>query len=101
MNLTEGGLFGYCSSKCITRRKVPSSKGVSAGPMMIAFLFGDPGVSREDAEDAEDAVGEGAGRRFSPGHDVVGHRGRGHASGRVGLHALLGRSVSITRGSEA
>jgi len=37
MNLTAGGLFGYCSSKCITRRKVPSSKGVSAGPIMTAF----------------------------------------------------------------
>jgi hypothetical protein len=40
MNLTAGGLFGYCSSKCITSRKVPSSKGVSAGPMMTAFLLG-------------------------------------------------------------
>ena len=38
MNLTPGGLLGYCSSKCITRRNVPSSKGVSAGPMMTAFL---------------------------------------------------------------
>lgn len=38
MNLTPGGLLGYCSSKCITRRKVPSSKGVSAGPMITAFL---------------------------------------------------------------
>nr|AGU10932.1 hypothetical protein [uncultured organism] len=38
MNLTAGGLFGYCSSKCITNRKVPSSKGVSAGPMITAFL---------------------------------------------------------------
>jgi len=37
MNLTCGGLFGYCSSNCITRRNVPSSKGVSAGPMMTAF----------------------------------------------------------------
>lgn len=38
MNLTAGGLFGYCSSKCITRRNVPSSNGVSAGPIMTAFL---------------------------------------------------------------
>lgn len=38
MNLTAGGLFGYCSSKVITSRKVPSSKGVSAGPIMTAFL---------------------------------------------------------------
>lgn len=37
MNLTEGGLLGYCSSKCMTSRNVPSSKGVSAGPMMTAF----------------------------------------------------------------
>lgn len=39
MNLTPGGLFGYCSSKCMTSRKVPSSNGVSAGPMMTAFLY--------------------------------------------------------------
>jgi len=39
MNLTAGGLFGYCSSKCITSLNVPSSKGVSAGPMMTAFLL--------------------------------------------------------------
>lgn len=38
MNFTPGGLLGYCSSKFITRRNVPSSKGVSAGPMMTAFL---------------------------------------------------------------
>src|SRR5271170_7933287 len=38
MNLTAGGLLGYCSSKCMTSRKVPSSNGVSAGPMMTAFL---------------------------------------------------------------
>lgn len=39
MNLTPGGLFGYCSSKCITSLNVPSSKGVSEGPMMTAFLY--------------------------------------------------------------
>jgi hypothetical protein len=39
INFTPGGLFGYASSKCITRRKVPSSKGVSAGPIMTAFLL--------------------------------------------------------------
>lgn len=38
MNLTAGGLFGYCSSKVMTSLKVPSSKGVSAGPIMTAFL---------------------------------------------------------------
>lgn len=38
MNLTAGGLFGYCSSKCMTSRKVPSSNGVSAGPIITAFL---------------------------------------------------------------
>jgi len=37
MNLTAGGLFGYCSSKCMTSLNVPSSKGVSAGPMITAF----------------------------------------------------------------
>ena len=39
INLTPGGLLGYCSSNCITRRNVPSSKGVSAGPMITAFLY--------------------------------------------------------------
>src|SRR3569833_1656252 len=38
MNLTEGGLMGYCSSKSMTSRKVPSSNGVSTGPIMTAFL---------------------------------------------------------------
>lgn len=38
MNLTCGGLLGYCSSNCMTSRNVPSSNGVSAGPMMTAFL---------------------------------------------------------------
>jgi hypothetical protein len=38
MNLTCGGLLGYCSSNCITRRNVPSSNGVSAGPIITAFL---------------------------------------------------------------
>ena len=46
MNLTDGGLFGYCSSKCITSLKVPSSKGVSAGPIMTAFLKKKHRVSR-------------------------------------------------------
>lgn len=46
MNLTEGGLFGYCSSKCITSRKVPSSKAVSAGPIITAFLM-NPEVSSQ------------------------------------------------------
>lgn len=39
MNLTCGGLLGYCSSNCMTSLKVPSSKGVSAGPMITAFLW--------------------------------------------------------------
>jgi hypothetical protein len=39
INLTAGGLLGYCSSKCITKRKVPSSNGVSAGPIITAFLY--------------------------------------------------------------
>ena len=32
-----GALLGYDSSKESTRRKVPSSNGVSAGPKMTAF----------------------------------------------------------------
>lgn len=44
MNLTAGGLLGYCSSKCITSLKVPSSKGVSAGPIITAFLGGKTSV---------------------------------------------------------
>lgn len=57
MNLTTGGLFGYCSLNDIDRLKVPSSNGVSLGleraisitrqieykletyPKMIAFQF--------------------------------------------------------------
>jgi hypothetical protein len=38
MNLTVGGLFGYASSNCMISLKVPSSNGVSAGPMITAFL---------------------------------------------------------------
>ena len=45
MNLTPGGLLGYCSSKCIIRRKVPSSKGVSVGPIITAFLWREGDVS--------------------------------------------------------
>ena len=64
MNLTPGGLFGYASSKCMTSLKVPSSKGVSAGPMMTAFL-----INRQSRVlwldlDLRWAV--------VPGHDVVG-----------------------------
>lgn len=58
MNLTDGGLFGYCSSKCITSLKVPSSKGVSAGPMMTAFLStGDTVLAIHPLRDR--AAGEG------------------------------------------
>jgi hypothetical protein len=39
MNFTPGGLFGYASSKCMTSLNVPSSKGVSAGPIITAFLY--------------------------------------------------------------
>lgn len=46
MNLTVGGLLGYCSSNCMTRRNVPSSKGVSAGPIITAFLS----TSKEEKE---------------------------------------------------
>jgi hypothetical protein len=46
MNLTAGGLFGYCSSNVITSRKVPSSKGVSAGPIITAFLDGSVSAQR-------------------------------------------------------
>lgn len=38
-NFTRGGLLGYCSSKERTNLKVPSSNGVSAGPMITAFLL--------------------------------------------------------------
>lgn len=37
-NLTPGGLLGYASSNCMTNLNVPSSNGVSAGPMITAFL---------------------------------------------------------------
>lgn len=38
INLTCGGLFGYCSSNTIVSRNVPSSNGVSPGPIITAFL---------------------------------------------------------------
>ena len=37
MNLTVGGLLGYCSSNCMTNLNVPSSSGVSLGPIMTAL----------------------------------------------------------------
>jgi hypothetical protein len=84
MNFTCGGLFGYCSSNCMTSLNVPSSNGVSAGPMMTAFLMTKRG---------QKAVGvwlsRGASREdYSPGHDVVGDWGGRDAGRRISLHAL-------------
>ena len=80
MNLTPGGLLGYCSSKCMTRRKVPSSKGVSEGPMMTAFLWSSVslvfGCALEACSD------------HLPGHDIIRDRRSRDASRRVSLHAL-------------
>lgn len=101
MNLTLGGLFGYASSKCITRRKVPSSKGVSAGPMMTAFLQ----MVRQHAKifcmlstfvlhwhrgtgRGGNDVACGESGQSVPGHDIVGNRRCRNTSGRVCLHAL-------------
>ena len=65
MKRTPGGLFGYCSSNVMTRRNVPSSKGVSDGPMMTAFLF---------QYQNHDAGCEGLEVSCDlPCHDVVGH----------------------------
>lgn len=77
MNFTPGGLFGYASSKCITSLNVPSSKGVSAGPIMTAFLCNHEGVVHEG-----DMGGD------IPGHDIIGDGRSGDACGGVGLHAL-------------
>lgn len=38
-NLTAGGLLGYCSSNCNAKRNVPSSNGVSDGPIITAFQY--------------------------------------------------------------
>jgi hypothetical protein len=79
-NFTAGGLLGYCSSNCMTSLKVPSSKGVSAGPMMTAFLevFHQSKVTRL------------AGRMVIPLHDIVSHWGSGNTGRRIGLHSLKG-----------
>lgn len=91
MNLTCGGLLGYCSSNCITRRKVPSSKGVSAGPIITAFLCQG---SRALANAWSLVSPPRAFRGYKPCHDIVGY-GRGRdASGRVCLHALFAKCVS-------
>jgi len=78
-NFTPGGLFGYCSSKCITRRNVPSSKGVPSGPIMTAFLkrlqFG-WGIF-------------GLIQGYWPCHDIICYRRRRNARGRISLHALF------------
>jgi hypothetical protein len=79
MNFTAGGLLGYCSSNCMISLNVPSSKGVSEGPMMTAFLnrlYQYIAISKTDERD-------------KPGHDVIGDR-RGADSGRsIGLHSLV------------
>src|SRR3954469_16805930 len=78
MNLTAGGLFGYCSSKCITSRKVPSSKGVSAGPIITAFLLRGQQLSLPFSS-----------RGFHlPGHNVIRHGGSRNSSRRISLHTL-------------
>jgi hypothetical protein len=79
MNLTAGGLFGYCSSKCITSLNVPSSKGVSAGPMMTAFLLKE-GLAFESLLVPS--------RDFLPSHDIVCYRRCGNPSWRIRLHTL-------------
>ena len=84
MNLTPGGLLGYCSSKCITRRKVPSSNGVSEGPMMTAFLCW---ISIYQ-ENRRCGVCWYCDQRLLPCHDIVGNRRCRNACRRVRLHSL-------------
>lgn len=81
MNLTAGGLLGYCSSKCMTSRKVPSSNGVSAGPIMTAFLM----IRSQFCVRSSAQISVSS---SIPGHDIIGNGGCRHAGGRVGLHAL-------------
>lgn len=84
MNFTPGGLLGYCSSKCMTSRKVPSSNGVSAGPIMTAFLRNTSAGAQPKSSYIEGI----------PGHNIVCHRRRGDAGRRIRLHALRsGRSA--------
>jgi hypothetical protein len=60
----------------MTSRNVPSSNGVSAGPIMTAFLR-----SRKLGM----SVGDGV---TIPRHNIVCDGRSGYSSGRVGLHAL-------------
>lgn len=86
MNFTAGGLLGYCSSKCITSLKVPSSKGVSAGPMMTAFL--DRGSESQLLPLSFGVEKTGLRARYSPGHDIIGDWRCRYAGWGVSLHAL-------------
>ena len=54
---------------------MPSSKGVSAGPMMTAFL---EKISKREKGKGKDV----------PGHDIVGDGRGGYTSWGVGLHSL-------------
>lgn len=71
MKRTPGGLLGYCSSKCMTSLNVPSSKGVSDGPMITAFLI--TLSAYVCAENPNSLCCKG---RIIPGHDIIGD-GRG------------------------
>lgn len=83
MNLTAGGLFGYCSSNCITRRNVPSSKGVSAGPIITAFLGK---VSMLSSLFWSEHI---------PLHNIICHWRSRYACRRVCLHALVAGLVML------
>ena len=77
MNFTPGGLLGYCSSKCMTNLNVPSSNGVSTGPIMTAFLHFVSLATYNVAEPPD-----------IPGHNIVCNWRCRDTSRRVCLHAL-------------
>lgn len=64
---------------------MPSSNGVSAGPIITAFLY-----TLKELSFREPQTSDG---RYLPGHDIVGD-GRGRDTcWRIGLHALVGREA--------
>jgi hypothetical protein len=85
MNLTPGGLLGYASSKCITSLNVPSSNGVSAGPIITAFLICINKVY------AVVVCGVAV-----PGHNIVSDRRGGDSGRRIVLHSLQRWNISLS-----
>lgn len=68
---------------------MPSSKGVSAGPIITAFLFSWPSLGRVLFLNVGQEI-----NRDVPCHNIIGYGRRGHTDRRVCLHSLYLVSVS-------